>query len=243
MLLFALVMTFGAVSSEGISPVLALVFFHVAIFVLLPGYYAYRNLRTACPECNKTIKKKQIPTLATIAEQQGQAAVRAAVSGAGVPFTSLLLPPDERVLWNEPAKILEEKVVSRGYSGGSSGVSFRVAKGVSLRVGAHKGQLISERGYIPVSDGNLILTSKRILFQGTPKTLSIDLDKVLSFEAGQNIIACSDGKSEKLRIFQLEQQTASLIEQVFRSVIAAERGLAQNSGNGGCTEKCPPTLK
>ena len=66
----------------------------------------------------------------------------------------------------------EEKVISRKYQGGSQGMSFRVMKGVSYRVGGHRGHITSETGVVAVSDGELILTNNRVIFRGDKKSFT-----------------------------------------------------------------------
>lgn len=88
----------------------------------------------------------------------------------------------EIVHWLEIGSLIEERVVSRRYEGGSHGVSFRIAKGVSYRVGAHRGHLISETADVPVSFGELIVTSMRVAFRGDRKSFNLALNKILDFD-------------------------------------------------------------
>jgi hypothetical protein len=69
----------------------------------------------------------------------------------------------------------------REYVGGSSGVSFRVARGVYYHVGSHRGQSISHFELTPIGKGQLILTSMRLIFSGET-SFSIPLGKILHFE-------------------------------------------------------------
>lgn len=76
----------------------------------------------------------------------------------------------EKVHWQEPAELLEERVVDRRYQGGSSGFSFRIARGVYYRVGGHRGRVVSEKALTPVSVGEFIITNKRLIFRGDRKS-------------------------------------------------------------------------
>ena len=79
-------------------------------------------------------------------------------------------------------KLLEHKVVTKGYSTGSRGVSFRIAKGVSYRVGAARSVPIKEQVTLK-HGGVLYLTSDRIIFASTGKnSFTIKFDKLLTFE-------------------------------------------------------------
>jgi hypothetical protein len=97
-----------------------------------------------------------------------------------VTVCGLILQGGERAHWAEPGVILEERVVSRRYEGGSTGVSFRIAKGVTYRVGAHRGHLVSRRAMVPVSEGVFVMTNKRVLFNGSGKSLAAKWERVLS---------------------------------------------------------------
>jgi hypothetical protein len=57
------------------------------------------------------------------------------------------------------------------YQGVSQGVSFRVAKGVSYRVGGHKGKFVPGPELLKmVDEGMAVVTNQRVVFQGAGKT-------------------------------------------------------------------------
>lgn len=95
---------------------------------------------------------------------------------------SLILQKAETAHWIEPASLIEERVVGRRYEGSSSGMSFRIAKGVSYRVGASRGRLIVDTANVPVSVGELVLTNKRVIFRGDKKSFNYRLDKLLDIQ-------------------------------------------------------------
>jgi hypothetical protein len=99
-----------------------------------------------------------------------------------VTVPGLVLQKNEVAHWTEPASLLEERVVKRRYEGGSQGFSFRIAKGVSYRVGAHRGHLVTETGIVPISAGDIIITSKRAIFRGDRKSFNTRLDKLLDIQ-------------------------------------------------------------
>lgn len=117
---------------------------------------------------------------------------------------NLVVQRGETVHWAEPGSILEERVVSKRYSGGSSGFSFRIAKGVSYRVGSSRGRIITDTAIVPVSKGDLILTNKRVVFTGNVKSFSIKLDKLLNIEFYQDGLQFH-GTTGKPRTVQLTQ--------------------------------------
>ena len=91
----------------------------------------------------------------------------------------LALQKNEAAHWLEPAGLLEDRVVSKGYVGGSQGFSFRVMKGVTYRVGASKGQLVTNTAVLKVSRGPFVVTNQRAVFQGDTKAFAFRLDKIL----------------------------------------------------------------
>ncbi|MEQ1823541.1 MAG: hypothetical protein ABL949_13605 [Fimbriimonadaceae bacterium] len=90
--------------------------------------------------------------------------------------------PGEVVHVEVTAQILDERVVSREFIGGSSGVSMRICKGVSYRFGSTRGRSIPVTAIVPVDQGVLSITSLRVAFMGTKKSFSVDWPKVLSAE-------------------------------------------------------------
>lgn len=96
-----------------------------------------------------------------------------------VTVPGLVLRRGEAPHWVEPGELLEERVINRRYEGGSSGFSIRIAKGVSYRVGGHRGRIVTETGLVPVSRGELVLTNRRIVFKGDQKSVAAEWTKVI----------------------------------------------------------------
>jgi hypothetical protein len=88
------------------------------------------------------------------------------------------LKSNEHGVWVEKSELHEPRSV-REFKGGSRGVSVRVAKGVSVRLGNFKGQSESHEEMRHIDDGTLILTNKRIIFSSTHRSSNIDLRKIL----------------------------------------------------------------
>lgn len=122
------------------------------------------------------------------------------------PVPNLVIQKHETVYWSEPAILAEEKVIRRRYEGGSQGVSFRLMKGVSYRVGGHRGHIVSETGVVSVSDGELVVTSKRIIFRGDGKTFAIKLDKILDIQIFTNGLQFSENNKPKPRMIKFKQE-------------------------------------
>lgn len=136
----------------------------------------------------------------------------------------LILQKAEVAHWKEPASLIEERVISRRYEGGSQGFSFRIAKGVSYRVGGHRGHLVSETGNVPVSGGHLVLTNKRAVFNGDRKSFSLKFGKILDIDVYNDgmKISVENGKN-KLLLFG-SRDNADVIGAVVSQLINQYQG-------------------
>lgn len=120
--------------------------------------------------------------------------------------TNVIMQKNEKTYWMEPSLLSEEKVISRRYEGGSQGVSFRIMKGVSYRVGSSRGHLVSETGFVVVSDGDLLITSQRVIFRGDRKSFAIKLDKILDTQLFTNGIQLSENNRSKPRLIKFKEE-------------------------------------
>lgn len=143
--------------------------------------------------------KKELARLRLLNEiQQGNMPI--------VSVANLIIQKNEKVYWTEPAVLAEEKVLRRRFEGGSQGVSFRIMKGVSYRVGGFRGHSVSETGIVAVSTGELIITSKRIVFRGDKKSFAVKLDKILETQLFTNGLQFSENNRSKPRVVKFEQE-------------------------------------
>lgn len=95
------------------------------------------------------------------------------------------------------ADLLEERVVDRGYVGGSQGVSIRIMRGVSYRIGGHRGHLVSKTDIIKVDHGKVVITNKRVAFAGLRASFSVPYGKILNFNVFQDGIQLNrEGKTK-----------------------------------------------
>lgn len=120
------------------------------------------------------------------------------------------------------ASLLEERVIRKSYKGGSQGVSIRIARGVSYRVGGHKGQVTTETGIVPVSTGTLALTSKRLVFHGDRKSLNAPWSKVGSAELFKDGVVLSlSTRGEPARLRFEDGSDGEIFGAVFNHLLAA----------------------
>jgi hypothetical protein len=80
-----------------------------------------------------------------------------------------------------------------GYKGGTQGMSVRVAKGVTLRTSATRGQPV--KGLVKVASGELVVTSQRVIFAGDQKSFAIALDSLINSENYTDGFSFNDAKS------------------------------------------------
>lgn len=94
-----------------------------------------------------------------------------------------LLKSGEKAYGSVFANLQEVQTV--GYSGGTSGVSLRVAKGLTVRTGSIRAHAV--KGAVIVASGELVITDRRVLFAGDRKSFDIPLENIL------NVTNYSDG--------------------------------------------------
>ncbi len=142
-------------------------------------------------ECAKVIKAVHILNLPTewIAEQLKEVntlsnahRIATGLNGPVVPSRAILKKSEIAAV--EVSATLMGTERTRVYQGGSRGMSFRVAKGVSFRVGAHRGTSHSVENEIEVASGELVITNRRVIFTGDQKSFAFNMDKLLSFDLG-----------------------------------------------------------
>ena len=123
----------------------------------------------------ETYEEERLDWEAELEEAQGALALASAepedfTSSAGdVPM--LLKQGEFPVLVLSNAGLLEMGRERGTYQGGSQGVSFRIAKGVSYRVGGHRGTFTPGAEVMKIVDtGVAVVTNQRVVFQGEGKT-------------------------------------------------------------------------
>ena len=95
------------------------------------------------------------------------------------------------------------KTKAVGRTGGHGGISFRVAKGVSIRTGKTAGQTI----YGDVTDefnGQIVLTNLRIIFIAERNGFEVKLSSISAIVPGALIMIQSGSKSYTMEIAQAE---------------------------------------
>lgn len=136
----------------------------------------------------------------------------------------VILQKSEKAHWVEPGNLLEERVINRRYEGGSRGVSIRIMKGVSYRVGAHRGHIVSETGIVPVSGGDFVITNKRAIFSGDRKSFALRIDKLLDLEMFSNGTRLTDDKGKIRQVQFNKPENTDIVGAVLAQVINGVQG-------------------
>lgn len=119
----------------------------------------------------------------------------------------------------ESAAQLLKEVQIKEFRGGSRGVSFRIAKGVSYRVGASRGRMHVIGTELQVQDeGTLMVTSQRAVFAGTRKTVEVSFAKLIGLNVFNDGIQFHVSNRQNPSLFRVESGPM---------VAAAENGATQ----------------
>lgn len=110
----------------------------------------------------------------------------------------IVLQKNESVIWLYNNVSAYEDRIRRHYTGGSVGLSVRVAKGVYLRSGSFKGHPVETTETTMIGNGCLIVTNKTIFWISSSKSIKIPLKKLVSvIPRSDGLILQKDGVSAK----------------------------------------------
>lgn len=110
--------------------------------------------------------------------------------------TSLILKRGETAYFSGSADLYETRAV-RHYVAGHSGV--RIMKGVY--VGGSKGKSVSSQEWTKVASGSVVVTNKRLLFDGDKNDRNIALNKIFNIESTADGVEVSCENRQKSMIF------------------------------------------
>ena len=125
--------------------------------------------------------------------------------------TNVVLNPGEQFIYAIPDVIFSEPRSVRETSGTYGGPSVRVAKGVTWRMGGFKAKSESHEELRNIDKGTLTITSKRLIFTGAVKNMSIDLKKIISMDPYEDGISLSkEGKERPGYFTNIDKQKVSV---------------------------------
>lgn len=126
--------------------------------------------------------------------------------------TNLNLTSDEICCYMDKAYTFKDKTVTTGYTGKNSGISIRIAKGLSYRTGGSGSKAIRETQRTTYN-GVLYITTKRIIFTSQKDSFDKTFDKITSIQEAKDGIIIQIGShtysiitkthSEFMKVFNL----------------------------------------
>lgn len=115
------------------------------------------------------------------------AAVAQATQEGLTTLPGLLLKAGELPIWCTAAALIEPRVQQGHFVGKSTGVSLHVAKGVNYRVGGMRGRYVpGPEVQTPVDQGQVFVTSQRVVFEGGRTTREWLFAKLLGADASSD---------------------------------------------------------
>lgn len=124
----------------------------------------------------------------------------------------------ESLIYAEKLTDLYQTKKKISYVGGSQGVSFRIAKGVSYRVGAYKGNRVVSEEEEYICSGTFLFSTAGIYFKGTRKSLKIRYNKIVSLECfNDGLLILKDGESS-LPIF-ITFKNEEILKKVYNLIL------------------------
>ncbi|AZS37545.1 hypothetical protein CVS47_02182 [Microbacterium lemovicicum] len=113
---------------------------------------------------------------------------------------------------------LMKEVTVREMRGGSHGVSIRVAKGVSYRVGAARAKSVVVGTQMQVQDvGVLTVTNQRAIFTGDKRTLEFRYDKLVGMEQFSDGLRLNVSNRQLASLFRFSASSSPAIAAAFIS--------------------------
>jgi hypothetical protein len=124
---------------------------------------------------------------------------------------NLMTKKNEVVHLEVPASLMKE-VAQREWRAGSSGVSFRIAKGVYYRTGSTRGRSVVVGTELVAEDsGVLSVSSKRAVYMGERKTLEVPYTKLLNIDVFSDGVRLHASNRQRAPLFKLEEGMGNVV--------------------------------
>lgn len=112
------------------------------------------------------------------------------------------LQKTEKLVWLFKDVEYHEIRTRTEYVGGSQGMSFRVAKGVTWRVGGFKGRRVEKSSLEYADTGLLGVTDRHLYFAGDSKRFRIHYNRLMSVDPYEDgVVAQRDAQTAKPQVF------------------------------------------
>lgn len=140
------------------------------------------------------IKERLVKALVLKDLAEGRVSTRVTLASS----LPVVLKRGESIQWVFNNVSLREQRTRISYEGGSHGVSLRIMKGVSYRVGAHKGNRVENVEMVTVGDGDLAISTSAVYFLCPPKSKRTTLTSIVSVDTYDDgiIVTPSRGKPQ-----------------------------------------------
>lgn len=117
----------------------------------------------------------------------------------------IMLQNNEVVIWVFQNVDMYETRVFKHYEGGSSSVSFRIAKGVYLRTGSFRGYPVETKESVYVGNGIFVITNKNLFWLSSDKNIKIQAKKIMTINPSANGITIQkEGVTAKPQLFLID---------------------------------------
>lgn len=113
-----------------------------------------------------------------------------------------------------------------GFRAGTSGMSVRVAKGVTVRTAGTRGGAVRE--VVTVASGELVVTDQRVIFAGDAKSLSLSLRSIINVTYYEDGIGVNDAKASHAFAIADPMDTArahGVVARLLQAGAAVDEGL------------------
>jgi hypothetical protein len=131
-----------------------------------------------------------------------------------------LMTKKNEVVHLETGAGLMKEVVLHEWRSGSSGFSFRVAKGVRYHVGGTRGRSVVVGTELQIEDtGVLSVTSQRAAFMGDRKTMEFPYAKLMGVEVFTDGITIRASNRQKTPLFKLEDNMGHVVAATLNAAV------------------------
>lgn len=130
-----------------------------------------------------------------------------------------ILNPNEEIIWIFNNVDFYQTKLHKSYTGGSSGVSIRITKGVYYKVGGHKGRIESNYSLDYIDSGSIYLTTNGIYYKSYNQALELPFNKLLTFECDSRCIKIQL-KTSRSNLMKFSNVDPDLINNTLHSFIS-----------------------
>lgn len=115
----------------------------------------------------------------------------------------IMFEKSEYAMWIFNGVSYYEERTKTVYTGGSQGISMRIAKGLYYRTGSFKGYPVQTEEMTLIASGSVVLTNKNFYFLASNKNFKIQYNKILTVNPYEDGVGIQkDGLNNKHQIFR-----------------------------------------